>query len=60
MMVMAKVLGEAPPPLKFFRMTDMTISEEHHGSADNRRYTYEPTFIMRGLSELHITFTPVG
>ena len=42
------------------RMTDITISEEHHGSADNRRYTYEPTFIMRGLSELHITFTPVG
>lgn len=38
------------------RMTDITISEEHHGPVGNRHYTYEPTFIMRGLSELHITF----
>jgi len=41
-------------------MTDITVSEEHHGPADDRRYTYEPTFIMRGLSELHLEFTPVG
>ncbi|MGK2869169.1 MAG: cytochrome P450 [Mycobacterium sp.] len=40
------------------RMEDITISEDHHGPADDRRYAYEPTFIMRGLSELHITFTP--
>jgi cytochrome P450 len=42
------------------RMSDITISAEHHGPADNRNYAYEPTFIMRGLSELHITFAPVG
>ena len=42
------------------RMTDIRISEEHHGPADARRYSYEPTFIMRGLSELHIEFTPIG
>ena len=41
------------------RMTDIRISEEHHGPADARRYTYEPTFIMRGLSDLHIEFTPI-
>ena len=41
------------------RMSDITVSEEHHGPAGERRYTYEPTFIMRGLSELHITFTLV-
>jgi cytochrome P450 len=41
------------------RMSDITISEEHHGPASQRRYAYEPTFIMRGLSELHITFTAV-
>lgn len=39
------------------RMQDITISEDHHGPAGDRRYAYEPTFIMRGLSELHITFT---
>nr|WP_090338887.1 cytochrome P450 [Mycolicibacterium malmesburyense]CRL66911.1 cytochrome P450 [Mycolicibacterium malmesburyense] len=42
------------------RMSDITISTEHHGPPDDRRFTYEPTFIMRGLSELHITFTPIG
>ncbi|WP_006242135.1 cytochrome P450 [Mycolicibacterium tusciae] len=42
------------------RMSDITISAEHHGPMDNRTYAYEPTFIMRGLSELHITFAPVG
>lgn len=42
------------------RMNDITVSETHHGPADDRHYTYEPTFIMRGLSELHIDFTPVG
>jgi cytochrome P450 len=42
------------------RMSDITVSEKHHGPADDRRYAYEPTFIMRGLSELHINFTPVG
>ena len=41
-------------------MSDITVSAQHHGSDGDRRYTYEPTFIMRGLSELHITFTPVG
>ena len=42
------------------RMKDITISEEHHGPAGNRQFSYEPTFIMRGLSELHITFTSNG
>lgn len=42
------------------RMRDITISEEHHGPAEDRRYGYEPTFIMRGLSDLHITFTPAA
>ena len=41
-------------------MRDITISEQHHGPAENRNYAFEPTFIMRGLSALHITFTPVN
>jgi cytochrome P450 len=41
------------------RMTDFRISEEHHGPADARRYSYEPTFIMRGLAELHLEFKPI-
>ena len=40
------------------RMKDIRISEAHHGPAGDHRYDYEPTFIMRGLSALHIEFTP--
>jgi cytochrome P450 len=38
------------------RTTDIRISEEHHGPADARRYTYVPTYILRGLTELHLEF----
>lgn len=40
------------------RMTDLRISEAHHGPAGARSYAYEPTFILRGLRELHIQFKP--
>ncbi|MGW0040138.1 cytochrome P450 [Rhodococcus sp. NPDC003348] len=42
------------------RTEDIRISEEHHGPAGSRRYTYEPTYILRGLTELHLEFTPVS
>jgi cytochrome P450 len=42
------------------RMHDITINEAIHGPAEDRHYTYEPTFLLRGLTELHIEFTPVG
>jgi cytochrome P450 len=42
------------------RMHDITINEAVHGPADRRHYKYEPTFLLRGLTELHIEFTPVG
>ena len=41
------------------RMADITADERYHGSADDRNYTYEPTFILRGLTDLHLRFTPV-
>ncbi len=41
------------------RMADIAISESAHGPADARRYTYEPTWQMRGLTELHLEFSPV-
>jgi cytochrome P450 len=42
------------------RMGDIRISEEHHGPPGQRRYSYVPTYILRGLTELHIEFTPQG
>ncbi|MCG5433971.1 cytochrome P450 [Mycobacterium sp. MYCO198283] len=37
------------------RTTDIRIDERHHGPAGARRFTYVPTFILRGLTELYLT-----
>lgn len=42
------------------RMADIAISEAEHGPPDARRYTYDPTWQMRGLSELHLEFKPIS
>jgi cytochrome P450 len=42
------------------RMRDIRLAEEHHGPAGARRFEYEPTWVLRGLRELHIEFTPAG
>lgn len=41
------------------RTRDIRISESHHGPAGNRKYSYAPTYILRGLNRLHLEFTPV-
>ena len=41
------------------RMRDIRLSEEHHGPPGARRFRYEPTWILRGLTELHLEFEPV-
>src|SRR6185312_8537073 len=40
------------------RMTDIRISEAEHGPADNRHYDYFPGYMLRGLTALHLEFTP--
>jgi cytochrome P450 len=40
------------------RMGDIQISETEHGPAGARRFRYAPTYILRGLTGLHLTFTP--
>ncbi len=42
------------------RMTDIRISEAHHGPADARRYEYTPIYLLRGLENLHLEFTPIS
>jgi cytochrome P450 len=34
------------------------LSEEHHGPPGGRRFRYEPTWILRGLTSLHLEFEP--
>jgi hypothetical protein len=40
-------------------MGDIRISETAHGPAGARRYKYAPTYILRGLSSLHLEFDPL-
>lgn len=40
------------------RTGDIRISEDHHGPAGARRYTYAPTYILRGLTRLHLELSP--
>ena len=41
------------------RAADIRISEAEHGPADARHYSYEPTYQLRGLTQLHLEFTPI-
>jgi hypothetical protein len=41
-------------------MGEITIDEEFHGPAGDRRYNYEPTYILRGLADIHVRFTGRG
>ena len=58
----APPLARAEAIVGFNRLLDRTatieIDEDQHGPADDRRYRYVPTFILRGLTHLHIRFTP--
>ena len=38
------------------RTTDIRVSESKHGPIGDRRYDYIPTYILRGLTELHLEF----
>jgi cytochrome P450 len=40
------------------RTSDIRIDEAEHGPPDARRYRYVPTFILRGLTKLHLEYTP--
>ncbi len=44
---------------KFLEHTsDIDLVEEKHGPQDNRNLDYEPSFIIRGLSEMHLKLAP--
>jgi cytochrome P450 len=40
------------------RMRNIRLSEEHHGPPGDHHFTYEPTWILRGLTNLHLEFDP--
>ena len=38
------------------RTSDIRISDEHHGSPDDRKFRHVPTYMLRGVQELHVEF----
>lgn len=53
---LARVEGRVSLERILERMGDITADEGQHGPAGDRHYNYEPTFILRGLTDLHIRF----
>lgn len=46
---------------KFFEYTtNIDLDEAKHGPRGNRNFDFEPSFIIRGLSDLHIKLTPAA
>ncbi|MGW1742611.1 cytochrome P450 [Nocardia sp. NPDC001965] len=56
---LARVEGQVTLNRMLDRMSDIAIDESAHGTGDAPRYEYEPTFLLRGLRDLHITFATV-
>ena len=56
---LARVEGRVSLERILDRMHDIRLSEEHHGPAGARRFDYEPTWILRGLKDVHLEFDPV-
>jgi cytochrome P450 len=42
----------------FDHTEDFRICEAKHGPAGKRRYSYEPTYLLRGMRELHLDILP--
>jgi cytochrome P450 len=42
------------------RMSDIRVSETEHGPPGDRHYFYTPIYMLRGLEQLHLEFTPVA
>jgi cytochrome P450 len=57
---LARVEGQITVRRILDRLRDIRIDESFHGPSGDRRYSYEPTFLLRGLTELHIEFTPAA
>lgn len=55
---LARVEGRVSLERILDRTRDIRLSEEHHGPPEARRFRYEPTWVLRGLSDLHLEFTP--
>jgi cytochrome P450 len=56
---LARVEGRVSLERILDRTRNIRLSDEHHGPPDDRHFRYEPTWILRGLTQLHIEFDVV-
>jgi cytochrome P450 len=56
---LARVEGRVSLERILDRTRDIRLSTEHHGPPGARRFRYEPTWVLRGLTRLHLEFEPV-
>ena len=42
------------------RMADIRVCAAEHGPAGARRFAYEPTYVLRGVTALHLEYTAVA
>jgi len=56
---LARVEGRVSVERILDRMRNIRLSEEHHGPPSDRHFSYEPTWVLRGLHQLYIEFDPV-
>jgi cytochrome P450 len=57
---LARVEGRVSLERMLDRMGEITVDEAFHGPAGARSYNYEPTYILRGLTDIHVRFTPAA
>jgi cytochrome P450 len=57
---LARAEGRVTLNRLFDRTSDVAISEAAHGPAGNRRYEYLPTYMFRGLMDLHVELAPAA
>ncbi|MGE2732602.1 cytochrome P450 [Mycolicibacterium vaccae] len=55
---LARVEGQITVRRWLDRTSEIRLDESVHGPAGDHRFAYDPTFLLRGLSELQIEFTP--
>lgn len=57
---LARVEGRVTLHRLLDRTTEFGIDAAEHGAPGSRHFDYESTFLLRGLKQLHLEFTPVG
>ncbi|HVV37279.1 MAG TPA: cytochrome P450 [Acidimicrobiales bacterium] len=53
---LARAEGRIAVERMLARTKDIRLSDEHHGPAGARKFRYVPTYMLRGVQELHVEF----